>query len=86
MELLRQMTVNLSSIRPAVLSRETVVALEPYRGFRHLIRNVYTTHLDPERIGPLVAALPGVWEQVQEELERFQEFVKVLARADEDES
>lgn len=85
-ELLPQMTLDLPGVRPAVLSRETANALDRYRGFRHLVRNVYTTHLDPERIRQLVAGLPSVWDQVQEDLGRFQNFLQELARADEDES
>ncbi|WP_416672242.1 ribonuclease toxin HepT-like protein [Egbenema bharatensis] len=42
------------SVRPAVLSFETRDRLDRYRGFRHVVRNVYTFNLDPEQIGLLI--------------------------------
>lgn len=86
LELLRQMTFDIPAVRPAVLSHETALALDEYRGFRHLIRNVYSTHLDPERIGRLVDGLAAVWEEIETDLTRFQAFLQDLARADEDET
>ncbi len=40
-ELLRQMAVELPGVRPAVLTPELAARLEPFRGFRHVVRNVY---------------------------------------------
>jgi hypothetical protein len=85
-ELLRQMALDLPGVRPAVLRRETANALDRYRGFSHLIRNIYATSLDPEPLGRLVANLPSVWEQVKEDLTHFQQFLQELAHADEDET
>jgi len=43
--LLEQMTEEIHGIRPAVLSEKTRMALEDYRRFRHLARNIYTLKL-----------------------------------------
>ena len=40
-ELLRQMVIDIPSVRPAVLSSETAEQLDEYRKFRHLVRNIY---------------------------------------------
>ena len=40
--LLRRMAAEVPGIRPPVLRRETVEALEPYLGFRHFFRHSYT--------------------------------------------
>ena len=56
-DLLRQMAAEMSGIRPAVLSPQTRDRLERYRGFRHVVRNVYTFNLDPEHVGLLVRQL-----------------------------
>ena len=52
--LLVQMTEEIPGIRPAVISEETRTALDSYRTFRHLARNIYTFNLDAERIRSLV--------------------------------
>ncbi|MGH8248219.1 MAG: hypothetical protein ACREUU_17495, partial [Gammaproteobacteria bacterium] len=53
-ELLQQMTFELPGTRPAMISPETSKGLDEYRRFRHVVRNVYAEHLDPERVGKLV--------------------------------
>jgi hypothetical protein len=40
--LLKQMANEVSGVRPAVISENTFVKLNEYRGFRHVVRNVYT--------------------------------------------
>jgi len=83
-ELLRQMTVDVPAVRPPVLRTQTVQELDEYRKFRHLIRNIYTTNIDPDRIGQLVAKLPNVYAQLHQDLEAFLAFLDTLARADEE--
>lgn len=46
-ELLEQMTTEIPSVRPAVLSSSVRRRLDRYRGFRHVVRNVYTMDRDP---------------------------------------
>lgn len=81
-ELLRQMSTDLAGVRPLVISSETAKTLDEYRRFRHVVRNVYTEHLDPERIGELVTRLPGLWDQLKAELIAFSEFLEGVNRAD----
>jgi len=40
--LLEQMASEIGGVRPAVISDATRQALDEYRGFRHVVRNVYT--------------------------------------------
>ena len=82
-ELLRQMTLSLSGVRSAVLQAETAQRLDEYRKFRHRIRNIYATNIDPKRLQGLMDELPGLWDQIQAELTAFREFLKQLSRADE---
>ncbi len=49
-ELLSQMSMEIPEVRPAVISQELRDMLEDYRGFRHVVRNVYTHLLNPEKI------------------------------------
>lgn len=77
-ELLQQMTADIPTVRPAVLSTDTRLGLDRYRGFRHVVRNVYTFSLDAEQIELLVAHLPAVHNAVKADLEQFANFLEQL--------
>lgn len=63
-------------IRPAVISLPTQNRLNEYRGFRHIVRNVYTYKFDPVKIGNLVQGAPGLFEQIKSELIAFTQFLE----------
>jgi protein subunit release factor A len=48
-ELLAQMEKDEPGIRPAVISAESRRALDKLRGFRHVVRHVYTFNYDPNK-------------------------------------
>lgn len=74
-DLLLQMSAELKDIRPAVISRETRHCLDQYRGFRHVVRNVYTFTLFPTRISELVEHLPDCHTAVTTDLDKFASFL-----------
>ncbi len=78
-ELLRQMTLDLPETRPPVIRKDTAAQLDEYRKFRHRIRNIYATSLDPARMQPLVSDLPDLWSSIQEDLAAFASFLDALA-------
>lgn len=82
-DLLTQMMIFLTDIRPAVLTRETVHHLDKYLRFRHLVRHAYALQLDVERVSTLVTDLRPTYELVREELVEFTHFLERLGRADE---
>jgi hypothetical protein len=49
------------------------------RAFRHVVRNVYTFNLNPNRITELAADLPACYEAVQQDLMRFRQFLLNLS-------
>jgi hypothetical protein len=53
-DLLNQMGSALSELRPRVLSAATIQALDEYRRFRHVVRNVYAFEFDATRVEPLI--------------------------------
>jgi hypothetical protein len=75
-ELLTQMQTEIPSVRPAVISAQLKEALEEYRGFRHVVRNVYAYHLKPEKLKPLVENLENAFRMASEELTTFAVFLK----------
>ena len=69
------MTAEVFGVRPAVISDATREQLDAYRGFRHVVRNVYTLNFDPAKVGKLVVDAPNLLSQVQAELLAFIEFL-----------
>ncbi len=79
---LQQMADEVPRVRPAVISPGTHAALDEYRGFRHLVRNVYTFQLDPAKVGRLVQHAPAVLGQMSRELLAFADFLEQRGRSD----
>ena len=78
-DLLMQMSSELSSIRPAVISRGTRYCLDEYRGLRHIVRNIYTFNLRPSRLCELVAELPQCYRSLRLDIDSFCLFLDELA-------
>ena len=79
-ELLRQMAQDLANVRPAVIGQETELALDEFRRFRHLVRNIYTLHLTPDRMVGVMVVLPELWPRLRAELLAFADFLEELAQ------
>jgi hypothetical protein len=75
-ELLNQMSMEITGIRPAVISSDLKQKLEEYRGFRHVVRNVYTYHLSPEKIEPLVDKVQEIIANLEKEISAFSKFLQ----------
>jgi hypothetical protein len=75
-ELLSQMAVEVADIRPAVISDDLKESLEEYRGFRHIVRNVYAYHFNAEKLRILIEHLQQVSLKIDTELSAFAEFVR----------
>lgn len=84
LELLQQMTLDVPDVRPPVLRPETAKELDEYRKFRHLIRNIYATNIDPVRVGQLVTRLPDLQPSLRQDLDAFVDFLAALAQTDMD--
>ncbi len=74
--LLVQMTTELPGVRPAVISALTHSQLDEYRGFRHVVRNVYTFKFDPAKVEKLVINVQPSLAQVRAELLAFAKFLE----------
>jgi len=75
-DLLKQMSQEQKDIRPAVISTDSFFCLDEMRRFRHLVRNVYTFNLVPEKVEPIVADLVTSWSKVQAEILAFADFLE----------
>lgn len=70
-QLLRQMALDVAGVRPAVISRGTLLLLDKYRSFRHVFRNVYGFSLEATRLKSLVEDLTDTALHLRQELEQF---------------
>jgi hypothetical protein len=73
--LLKQMSQEQKDIRPAVISSGSCSSLDELRRLRHLVGNVYTFNLVPEKIEPIVSDLSSLWSNVQAEILAFADFL-----------
>lgn len=80
-DLLLQMSQEMEDVRPALIGEDGAIALDEFRRFRHLVRNVYTTNLVPDKLVGLMSALSGLWRKLKAELLAFAEFLQRLAEA-----
>jgi hypothetical protein len=76
--LLVQMAAESADRRPPVISSEVRYALDEYRGFRHVVRNVYTFNFRPSRLKELVDGLPECFISLRQELLAFGQFLESL--------
>lgn len=74
-ELLTQMSLDITDIRPPVISYKLKNNLQEYRSFRHLIRNIYTYNINPEKIKPLIEILPSLLKDIDKDLKLFSKFL-----------
>ena len=78
-DLLLQMSAEVPAIRPPVLRQETRNCLDEYRGFRHVVRNVYTFQLHPSRLEQLAQQLGECFNSLKEDIDEFGKFLAALA-------
>jgi len=80
-QLLMQMQ-DADRLRPALISKEDMAFLDELRRFRHLVRNVYTFNLLPDRVKPLVALVTSSWPRLRAELKAFEAYLVGLIDAE----
>ena len=70
-QLLKDMTLEIPGVRPAVIDANLENELGDYLGFRHVFRNVYGSVLEAERMRPLEERLPVVLEAFRTQVREF---------------
>ncbi|UZQ53548.1 hypothetical protein OOK60_13715 [Trichothermofontia sichuanensis B231] len=82
--LLLQMSVAVPTVRPAVISQASRQRLDTYRGFRHVVRNVYTFNLEAARVLALAMDLTLCYDQVVADLDQFCQFLDRMGQEPEE--
>ncbi len=70
-ELLHQMTLDITGLRPPVISNATDKKLREYLGFRHLFRKRYGFELDWEKMKRLLIRISQILSDLEKEFETF---------------
>lgn len=79
-DLLEQMRLPMSAVRPAVLQAGTALQLDEYLRFRHIVRNVYSFSIDSQRVVQLVDGIRPLFREVTEQLEQFAQILEQWSR------
>lgn len=75
-DLLLQMSAEMRKRRPRVLRAETLECIDEYRRFRHVVRNVYTFNIRPQRVRELIEQMPECMERVTTDILSFCDFLE----------
>lgn len=70
------MTKEVTEVRPAVISDSSYAGLDELRGFRHVVRNIYTFKFNPYKLDKLVTQAGSLHKQVKLELLAFADFLE----------
>ncbi|UNC93521.1 ribonuclease toxin HepT-like protein [Candidatus Contubernalis alkaliaceticus] len=70
-KLLRQMSVEIPEIRPAVIDKKLYFLLEEYLKFRHLVRNIYGFQLNYERFAHLIIDIDTAVSEMVKQINSF---------------
>lgn len=80
--LLKRMSLDIPSVRPPVISRESYIALNELRGFRHLFRNAYLLQFDPDRLNLVLRAAFELKVTYPADIDRFLDFLERLTQSE----
>jgi len=77
-DLLDQVSIEIAGIRPVVVSSNTKKQLLEFLAFRHLIRDIYTFEINPEKLEKLVKILPETFGSFKEDVGDFIIFLEKM--------
>lgn len=79
--LLRNMSLQIPEVRPAVISAATLRLLDEFLDFRHKFRHIYGFDLDFQKLDNLERIYPEAHKKVTEDVDRFLSFLEGLINA-----
>lgn len=79
-ELLLRMNLEIADIRPAVLSKPSLLLLDKVLAFRHFIRHAYDCDLEASQLLQLQTRLQNEFTQVRLDLQSFRGYIQELLK------
>lgn len=77
--LIKGMARDIRGVRPPVLKQETREILDEYRKFRHLVRNIYTFNIIPEKVMTLARGIKKVFGAFKKDVMIFLNFIEKIS-------
>ena len=75
-ELLKRMKLNVTNIRPALISEASFRTLDELRAFRHVFRHAYGYELESEKVEHLVKKLRENIDSIRKDVDNFKAFLE----------
>lgn len=72
------MTLEINSVRPAIISKSLFFLLDDLRGFRHVFRYVYQNHLDVQKMQLVNSKVPEIGSLFKKEHADFINYLSEL--------
>jgi hypothetical protein len=80
-EMLMRMNTDVPKVRPAVISKQSLVLLDKVRAFRHFIRHAYDCELEERQLQLIQDKLIHEFLHVEKDLIAFRSYIKNLTNA-----
>jgi len=78
--LIKGMARDIPGVRPPVIKDETRVLLDEYRKFRHLVRNIYTFNIIPQKVIKLARGITKVFNELTKDIKEFLNIIEKISR------
>lgn len=78
--LIKGMARDIPGVRPSVIKDETRQLLDEYRKFRHLVRNIYTFNIIPEKVFKLARGITKVFISFKKDIHYFLNIIEKISR------
>ncbi len=72
--------IYIPGVRPIVIKDETRILLEEYRKFRHLVRNIYTFNIIPQKVIKLAKGITRSFNALKKDIKKFINLIEKISR------
>ena len=67
-------------VRPSVIKDGTRILLDEYRKFRHLVRNIYTFNIIPQKVMKLANGITKAFGFFRRDVKNFMNVIEEISR------
>jgi hypothetical protein len=78
--LIKGMARDIPGVRPPVIKDETRILLDEYRKFRHLVRNIYTFNIIPQKVIKLAKGITRSFNALKKDINKFINLIEKISR------
>jgi len=78
--LIKGMARDIRGVRPSVIKDGTRILLDEYRKFRHLVRNIYTFNIIPQKVMKLARGITKTFNAFKRDIKKFINLIEKISR------